>query len=391
MQDAGNVRLAELVADLELPDHAYESAKRRYEDLGAWFERPESMVAKNDPHIFVQGSFALGTAIRPLKDDEEYDLDLSCRLRTGAHRTSHSQKDIKDLVGNELEQYRVARRIQERLEPKHRCWRLQYQDSLRFHMDVVPCIPADETRRRELSALMEGAGLDRRLAGDVASDAVWITDDRKPNFDRIDLNWLGSNPEGYVRWFQSRMEGTDRALKAEARVDDVPLYRRKAPLQQVVQLLKRHRDVMFDKHTEAKPVSIIITTIAGQACLGGQSLAATMRMTLVALAGFRRSNTDVVLNPVDPRENFADGWRRAECVQLQLKRNCHNWIDQACRDFEVFLDATDPDLLVEQAGARLRVTPSKNRVTAALGLAAGSYAPRRVHITSTPPKPWLDR
>src|SRR4051794_2550737 len=114
-------------------------------------------------------------------------------------------------------------------------------------MDVVPSVPAEGGRRTELSALMENAGLDRRLAMDAASDAVWITDDRNPNFERIDLNWLSSNPEGYLRWFVSRMEGSEKALKVEAQVDDIPVYRRKTPLQRAVQLLKRHRDVMFQE------------------------------------------------------------------------------------------------------------------------------------------------
>ena len=40
---------------LELPDSAYEKAKKRYEDLGDWFDREESTVKDNNPHIFPQG------------------------------------------------------------------------------------------------------------------------------------------------------------------------------------------------------------------------------------------------------------------------------------------------------------------------------------------------
>ena len=51
-----------IVKLLELPDSAYDKARKRYEDLGEWFDRNESTVSSNNPHIFPQGSFRLGTA-----------------------------------------------------------------------------------------------------------------------------------------------------------------------------------------------------------------------------------------------------------------------------------------------------------------------------------------
>ena len=124
---------------------AYKKAKERYEDLGEWFGREESRFKNNDVHVFPQGSFRLGTAIRPLNNNEEYDLDLACNIRDEISKSTHSQKDLKELVGKELESYRNARGIKSKKEEKRRCWRLEYQDSLNFHMDVVPCIPLDES------------------------------------------------------------------------------------------------------------------------------------------------------------------------------------------------------------------------------------------------------
>jgi hypothetical protein len=78
---------------IELPPSAYEKAKKRYDDLGEWFGRDESIVKNNDPHVFPQGSFRLGTAIRPLDEKEEYDLDLACKLR--GHRSLYSGRQSK--------------------------------------------------------------------------------------------------------------------------------------------------------------------------------------------------------------------------------------------------------------------------------------------------------
>ena len=120
MSNNSNDKLALLLKEIELPEHAYEAAKRRYGDLGVWMNRDGCTLDGLDPHIFVQGSFALGTAIRPVEEGQEYDLDLSCKLRRGVHRTSHTQRQIRDMVGRELESYRAYRNIKEPLEPKHR-------------------------------------------------------------------------------------------------------------------------------------------------------------------------------------------------------------------------------------------------------------------------------
>lgn len=60
--------LEKMIEMLELPESAYEKATKRYEDLGEWFDRDESLVKDKNPHIFPQGSFRLGTAIRPLRN-----------------------------------------------------------------------------------------------------------------------------------------------------------------------------------------------------------------------------------------------------------------------------------------------------------------------------------
>ena len=95
MENEKKLRL--LLEGVELPDGAYEAAKRRYDDLGAWFDREECSLRDCDPHIFVQGSFALGTAIRPIKEGQEYDLDLSCKLRKGVDRSTHNQRELRKL------------------------------------------------------------------------------------------------------------------------------------------------------------------------------------------------------------------------------------------------------------------------------------------------------
>lgn len=58
---------------------------------------------------------------------------------------------------------------------------------------------------------------------------------------------------------------TTKLFSLSEAVQPVPKYQHnKLPLQRVVQILKRHRDMMFEG-ADNKPISIIITTLASRA------------------------------------------------------------------------------------------------------------------------------
>lgn len=379
-------RLDVLLRDIDLPDRAYELAERRYEDLGRWISASGSILREYDAHVFVQGSFALGTTIRPVNAEEEYDLDFSCKLRLGVTRDSHTQEQLKELVGRELAAYRHARGIEKPLTTKHRCWRLSYKDELPFHMDVVPGIPADEHRREVLSERMVVAGMERSLAQDIARKALWITDDEHKHYNEISQEWPSSNPGGYQQWFLSRMQTPEqRGVLAEAQVYPVPVFRSKSPLQQVVQLLKRHRDVTFAHDPDLKPASILITTVAGLSYRPGEPLAPTLRRTLGALQQVRLSDTEI-FSPINPNENFADRWEGPTCP---LRANFHRWIEEANQAFDQFLGASSPQRLLEVAEDHFQVDLSGDTARALTGAAAivPSTVPR-VELDGAPPSPW---
>jgi len=383
-----NSRLEVLLRDIDLPDGAYERAERRYQDLANWISRDGSTLAPFDAHIFVQGSFALGTAIKPVNPNEEYDLDFSCKLRTGISRGSHSQSDLKEMVRVELEAYRQARGIQSPLEPKHRCWRLSYRDDLAFHMDVVPGLRADDERRAVLTERMVTGGLDRSLAAKIARRALWITDDQRPDFEELTHDWPSSNPGGYQKWFLSRMDnGRPRALVEKARIDPVPVFRARQPLQQTVQLLKRHRDVMFADQPDLKPASILITTIAGMACNPDESLEVTLKRALELLREVRDNQVTQILNPINPKENFADRWTGPSCP---LRNSFFQWIDAALRAFEAWCKLDVPQRLLEVASDDFAVSLKADTVRSLTAGVSTSVPMARQVAINTPPAPWLD-
>lgn len=349
--------LEEIAATLDIPPSLYEEAVQRYQSLGTWLDRPELSLSSFDPAISPQGSFLLGTVIRPLTDADEYDVDLVCRL--DAAKSDFTQKQLKEEVGREVKAYAKAHGMNEPPEDRRRCWTLHYADGARFHMDIVPALP-DAQRYR---MLLEARGYTALAQNDLLTgEAIAITDKTHPNYARLADDWPQSNLLGYAAWFRRRMAAQLRARKAVlaeqmlvASVDEIPDYKVKTPLQRAVQLLKRHRDCMFDAADELRPISIIITTLAAKAYENEETIAAALQSILSRMHLFIEDRGGVawVVNPVNPAENFADKWAE----EPKKRQEFFRWLAQARRDFAHYLmgsrfDAV-PVALRESLGARL--------------------------------------
>lgn len=379
--------LALLLEELEIPASAYERADRRYQSLGEFFGSDRAQSARFSPYIYPQGSFRLGTVIRPL-DNGEYDIDIGCRLRQGISKDAHTQKQLKELVGADMERYRRERGIESPLDEKRRCWRLAYKDELAFHLDVVPSIPEGVGRRQLLQERMRAGGLDTTLAARVAQHAGAITDNQLPNYELIHQDWKISNSEGFALWFESRMRRAQlllerNAAQAGATIDQLPSRRWNSPLQAAIRILKRHRDVMYREHTDYQPISVIITTLAALAYQGETDLDSTLAGVLDRMASFVRTSSPRIPNPVNPEEDFADKWGEAKYAHLQLEANFRRWLAQAQADFANLRRASTVTLL-EGALGRFGVTPSQERLAKAIGTNAPSAAPALVEPATRP-------
>lgn len=386
----------EILLSLDIPESAYEKAEARYKDLGDWFDRDESKCFPFSPHIYPQGSFRLGTVVRPLHGRVEYDLDLGCRLRTGITKYTHTQKQLKALVGSDLEDYRIARSIESALEEKNRCWRLQYKDEMSFHIDAVPSIPEDASIKASLQESMIKFGSVKSFADRVTNLAGAITDIRSPNYSRISQDWKISNSEGFALWFEERMKQAtellqEHALMAKAaKVDDLPARKWKSPLQQAVQILKRHRDVMYEGDSESAPISVIITTLSASAYQGETDAATALERMLTDMHLYVRMTDPRVPNPVNPAEDFADKWHDPQYAHLNLEENFWNWLETARNDFKIIAQARDVTYLDEQVHAKFAASIDKDRLQEKLGLATINVITRpKIHVVSeSPAKPW---
>lgn len=254
------VKLVDSIIDsLDIPESYYRRAADRHRSLGEWLCRPESKVAVFQPHVTPQGSFRYGTVIRPLNVEGEYDLDNVVTLMLT--KTAMTQQQLKTLFGQEIRAYAEAHQMLSPIEEMNRCWRLHYSDEIAFHLDTLPCVAEEEN----VIAAIIRLGVPRELA----ERAVAITDKRHPHYPLISSSWLSSNPRGFARWFEERTRSyalprLRRLVESRlySSVEDVPAYEWKTPLQRSIQLLKRHRDVMFQKNPELAPISMILTNLA---------------------------------------------------------------------------------------------------------------------------------
>lgn len=373
-----------LVESLDIPPSLYERASSRHSSLGQWLCRDGSRLRAFNPHVSSQGSFRHGTVVRPLAADAEYDLDNVTTVMLS--KASITQRDLKELYGLEMQDYAREHGMLAPPEEKNRCWRLRYADEVKFHLDSLPSLAEDEDFVRTLRL--------RNVPEEMAKRAIAITDKRHPAYANLTTLWPTSNPRGFARWLESRMgtfaDAQRRELvqrRAYATVESVPTYELKTPLQRAIQLLKRHRDVMFVDNPDVAPISMILTNLAGHAYSGEADVYDAVRGILARMLNYVRPERPRVPNPTHPDEDYADKWsqdRRLETHFLQ-------WHRQAVQDVETLPALTDPVALRTATKRSFRVDLRDDHLRT-LGKAASpaiivTPSAPRVHISS-PSRPW---
>lgn len=277
-----------IVKDIDISDSLFDDAEREYIALGRWIDKetPTDKVS-----IYPQGSFALGTVIKPIKGTDDYDLDLVCEFDLQHYLSPRALKH--SVVKPLLERYRKTKGD---IVEKRRCWHVEYEDLSNFHMDVVPAV--------------------------LYPGRIDITD----HDEESDVyEYIGSNPKGYIKWFQGRMAARRKALreqyclehsdtiKCQADIEALKEYHYKTPLQKAIQLLKRHRDILFENDSQhIKPISIIITTIAAELYNNEDNIIDALSGILSGAERYIRAHMVYgeyrIENPSYTGENFADKW-----------------------------------------------------------------------------------
>ena len=316
--------LRHLADSIDISESRYEDAVEKYEAVGNWLGKEGSPSVLYNPEISPQGSFNLGTIVKPVSQEDTYDIDLVCQLDISQNEIT--QQLLKKMVGDRLKANKTYAGMLDK--EGRRCWTLNYADGAKFHMDILPAIPDDYNWLIQLGVPYV-----------FARHAICITDK-----DRWHLipGWPRSNPKGYAGWFRQRMITvfeSQRKFLAEqlrANIEDVPDYKVKTPLQRAIQILKRHRDIMFANDSDGRPISIIIITLAAHAYNNETDLYEAL-ISLVKDMPRYIENRDGILwvpNPVNPGGNFADKWQEHPERAVKFRK----WLVRVEKDITAMLE-----------------------------------------------------
>lgn len=323
--------LEELGNTLDITETQYNAVLKSYEAVGTWLSKEDSSLAPYKPEILPQGSFMLGTMIKPVNEKDDLDIDLVCQLK--GKNPSWTQYNLKNKVGDRLKAHDIYKEMLD--EEGRRCWTLVYSEGANYHMDVLPSIVSTDYRM-----ILEKAFSATELK-DIDKLAIRITCTDESNYETA-INpdeWLKSNPFGYGRWFyQQATLDFVKAFSINESIKPLPTYRKeKLPLQRVVQILKRHRDMLFNGH-EHKPISVIITTLAGKAYNKETNIIDALlnvidKMPDLIEERYSPKHNKVIKwisNPVNAEENFADRW----VAEPKREENFYKWMTQVKVDIE---------------------------------------------------------
>jgi len=418
--------LANIADSLDISPTKYKEAIERFASLKKHLENGKYPDSNQLPEVYIQGSFRLGTVIRPFKGgkDADYDIDVVCQLDQEKDYTE--PENLKNDVGAEVKAYAQKNSMKEP-ENKRRCWALEYapdSSGIGFHMDVLPCVH-DQDMAEYISR--EDPTLEQ-----YASTTVAITN-RDGDFEPPQYNWRSGNPHGYAKWFWDInqpgfviFEREQKQLLYESNRDiysgyeDVPSELVRTPLQRVIQILKRHRDIYFAGHKweKHKPISMIITTLAARLYEGNADRLRSVYSALDYIVGQLAAHASLleaqhlseeigqlrliqrvgdkwyIPNPVNPHypgdpeekgENFADRWNEDGHVGAKA---FFDWVSRLKTDMEMAIKQRDLSGLKEALepifGAGIVGTAF---VKLELATAPTKSYPK-ITLSSKPNKPW---
>lgn len=362
---------------LDIPPSKYKQAMERFDTMRSYLMDGEYVGASGQPEIYMQGSFKLGTEIRPYKDskDADYDIDIVCRLE---HKKETTTPQVaKHQIGNHLKAHGTYCKMLD--DEGKRCWTLNYaeQDGVGFHMDILPSVQESWKTFSEYYRLHNAIAVTNKCS------------------DTGTYNWTTSNPKDFAKWFYEKNKAAFEGVKLSqkqvlfesyqlsgmfADSNAVPNIHVKTPLQRAVQLLKRHRDIRFcnQKNEKCKPISMVITVLAAHIYRNETSIYETLRNLINTLSRHADQMKPTFLfnesmaqsaytlitrtadgkwhipNPTNHGENFADKWHEEENgIPHARAKAFFQWVEWAKEDFLNIAERIDEEYFI-----RSLVSPS---------------------------------
>lgn len=392
-----------IVASLDISPTMYENAVTKYKAITSFLCE---YGIKAD--IYPQGSFALGTVVRPSAKNASafYDLDFICQL--GGSKADYSPSGLRNKIEDALRSSKV---YGGKLEICKECFSIEYADidGVGFVIDIVPATDEALDAKEDLRKKSEHPQL--------IDTAIAIP---KHNAES-NYRWITNNPRGYRAWFEdinkpflavsqatSRMHLFEENRSLYASVEDVPSALERSSLQRVIQILKHHRNVYYEQFEDGdsvKPISAIINTVVARISAQAdptysvfellsyvlQELEIYSQQQSIKMEEFLRiyesrsvfSRPDgkwYISNPANPEDNLADQWNTNSMIPSLFFR----WIKSAKEDLINTLEhGNDSEFRVA-----LENGFGSMAVSSVLSEKYSATRPARPIILETAPKPY---
>lgn len=232
--------LKKILKQLDITPAMFKNAEEKYMAISTFLKNKGLEL-----DISLQGSFSIGTGVKPYKEGKDcsYDIDAIC-LFSGT-TNENSSREIRKNIFDSLNESEVYSR---KLDEYDKCFTLDYAayGNYDFSIDLVPSVLATTS---DVSKI--GIGVDERYLDKVT--AIAVKNDIKDE-------WYISNPKGYKQWFDNinypyslhqreirMMDVLNQNKDFYNSIEEIPEYFNKSALQEVIQVLKRTRDISYYK------------------------------------------------------------------------------------------------------------------------------------------------
>ena len=292
--------LADIAIHIQLSATDFRKMEERYKTLGDYIDRPGSLLRGRVQLVYPQGSMAIGATVASRLTNDEHDVDFIVQLQLSPDTAPKKVLDLlfNSICGEEGSLYFG------KVERRNRCVTVHYADKM--HADITPMI---------------------RVVGPERESLLFHNKPNAPEEDRI----LIANPFGFADWFKEstsvdkefaeifamragRYEGRILNMRAESEeIPDQEPVNHKAKSVVALQLIKRWRNVLFDKRTTRRPPSVMISRLIADTANRTSTLseellyqAQYIRDELIRYHQARRKIQ--VFNPRCDKDEFTDRW-----------------------------------------------------------------------------------
>ena len=320
-----DILLADVAIRVQLSQTNYDKAISRYQAINDWIERDDSPLKGRVQHFYAQGSMAIGAAIASKLSTDEFDIDVVVQ---NAPLNNESPRETLDTLCRAVKGEPGSRYFG-KTRRRTRCVTVQYGDGM--HLDLTPAVRLPKTPERE-SLIFH----------------------HKPETLTAPGYALTANPYGFAIWFryntprddnfadifESRANDYDHLQVNAGSINDPvppkvpPLRKSKAVI--VLQLLKRWRNVQYEKRSGRRPPSIMISWFVANAVAQSNCLTEELLLQAQCMLDFfqesqKQGKLIYVANPVCSRDKLTDRWPRSNEDQHLFIQDLEKLVDNVGR------------------------------------------------------------